>query len=170
MNQYDLYDIAAIYTIIRADPDGPDNQQVLSTLCKILSNEENYRYVNALRMELATIENLDSESFYFAFVENVYTYFSGFLKDERIFSTLLEATKNLLTATRESQEKTVVLADVLHNLPIDIANNNFQIPDTFWEREVSYYRKNWDKDFLVEQEALFLKRKSFWKRKKNRIS
>ncbi|MBP3300206.1 MAG: hypothetical protein J6M34_01725 [Clostridia bacterium] len=161
MTEYDLYDLAAIYLIIREKPNEQEYSEVLSSVCRVLSDIENYRYVNALRIELAKIQTLkNKELFRFVFTENVYTHFHGVLKDERVFLTLLEATKQLSEAIRTSPEKAVALADALHNLPVNIADNNFQIPDDFWNREVSYYRDQWDKNFLLDQEKLFLRKKS----------
>ena len=173
MTEYDLYDLAEIYTIIREAPNRQEYPQLLSSVCRILSDIENYRQDNALRTELAKIQTLNKEYYRFIFTENVYTHVHGRLKDELVVSTLLEATKQLSDAVQTSPKKAIALADALHNLPVDIADNNFQIPDDFWNREVSYYRDRWDKNFLLNHEKLFLRkkslRKSLWRRKRNRI-
>ena len=94
------------------------------------------------------------ELYAFTAVENKYCYFPlPFLKDEKIYMILIKACEHLLSAICEKNEAKIYdLADCLHNLTIVIAGNNYSIPKKFWKTEVKYYRKKWDKDFLIDAE------------------
>ena len=87
------------------------------------------------------------------FIENYYTYYPSFLKNEYIYSILSAALKELLIALNEGNlEKIADLADCLHDLPIIIVENNYSIPKKFWKVFIKSYRNKWNKIFLITEE------------------
>ena len=159
LSVYDLYDMSAIYKIIRAYPTYELNSSVLEKLLLVLKNNDSRYEYNQIRTSLSMISNLDTEKFFFVPTLNVYSYFPGFLKNESVYRVLIEATNKLLDCVKNDQVQiSVDLADCLHNLPIDIADNRFSIPPKFWKAEVLTFRKKWDTSFLCNEESLFSKK------------
>ncbi len=156
LSVYDLYDLSAIFTAIRENPKYDYNKTVLESVLMVFSRRNYHHNHNQFRIALQEISNLDKNIFFFVDTLNVYSYTSGFLKDEKIYSVLTKATQDLLgLINSEKWEQAEALADCLHNLPIDIAENKFTLPKSYWRAEFKYYRKNWDKSFLKDEESLF---------------
>jgi hypothetical protein len=147
---YDLYDLHAIFVNIRHFPDYELNETVLLNVIDVLNDQQNTMQFNQFRLSLGNIPSLKDEELYkFVFHKNVYTYYPTVLKDDYIHKVLIESCNSLLNAVKEKiRDKIVDLADCLHNLPIYIVENNLSIPKKYW-REVKYYRKKWDKKFLL---------------------
>lgn len=153
INIYDLYDLSGIFKNIRMYPNYDLNHQILTKCVGVLSNKESIQEINQFRTALCTIQGLDMAIYFFAGVQNVYVYFSGFLKKKTIYRLLIKACEELMIAiSEENIEKTTDLADCLHNLPISIVENNFSIPKSFWKSEVKFYRNKWNTTFLKEEE------------------
>ena len=151
LNIYDLYDLHAILINIRQWPKYDLNGEVIHKTIKVLKNWQNNNEINQIRTELQSITNLDVEIYKFVFVNNLYSYFPAFLKNNNIYMMLTEALEYLLKVIKDkNQEKIIDLTDCLHNLPIIIAENHFVVPKEYWDREVKYYRGKWDKDFLIK--------------------
>lgn len=159
IDYYELFDLHAVFIAIRSDPLRPQNKEVLLKVIGVLDKLKNICEFNQIRKALRTIENLDDQLQYFASVDNVYTYRPGFLKDELVCNVLTEGCKYLISAIAEkNEEKIYDYADCLHELPVIIANNGFNIPKYFW-KWVRSYRKRWDKEFLLEVEKSYRGRK-----------
>lgn len=155
---YDLYDLHAIFTAVRASPLSKINADVISKCIGVLKDRRINNEINQFRTALRTIDLSDTQGLYgFALVENKYCYFPlPFLKDEKIYLLLIKACEYLLKAINENGEDEIYdLADCLHNLPIIIADNKYSIPDRYWKNEVRHYRSKWKKDFLTEEQKLF---------------
>ncbi len=151
LHVYDLYDLSKIFVYIREYPEYKLNGEIVSAVINVLENRQNNHEFNQFRIELQKIPSLDREMYKFAFVENKYTYLPSSLKNEYIYLVLIECCNCLLEAVQENKEEKIwALADCLHNLPIFIVENKFTIPKDYWKHEVTYYRKNWDKNFLVK--------------------
>ncbi len=150
LSVYDLYDLHAVFVNIRQFPDDELNEAVLLNVIEVLTESRNTHQLNKFRLSLSNIPSLKEKELYkFVFYNNVYTFFPKTLNDAYVYKILIEACNCLLKAVMEKyREKVVDLADCLHNLPIYIAENNLSIPKKFWRREVKYYRKKWDKEFL----------------------
>lgn len=151
LNIYDLYDIHAILINIRQNPKYELNKEVITKTINVLKNWQNNQKMNQIRTALQSISSLDIEAYNFVYVNNLYTYFPSYLKNENIYIMLIEALECLLIAIEEKNiEKIIDLADCLHNLPIYLVENHFFVPKEYWNCEVKYYRKKWDKNFLVK--------------------
>ena len=149
LNIYDLYDLYAIFISIRTFPEYELNGEVLLKVIGVLKNRHKNHSINQFRIALRSIESLDKNKFYFVYVDNIYVYFSSFLKDKTVYKILIACCECLFHAVKSKNvEKIRDLADCLHNLPILIANNNLTIPISFWQQEAKFYRDKWDKNFL----------------------
>lgn len=154
---YELYDLYSIFVGIRSSPNNAINKEVLLSVINVLKNRHNSDELNQFRLALQPISVRDTEELYnFSLVENKYCYFPlSFLKDEKIYLVLIKACEKLLEAVNEKNtEKIYDLADCLHNLPIFITENKYTIPKKYWKNEIKYYRKKWDKTFLIEEQKL----------------
>lgn len=152
---YELYDLHAIFVGIRFSPMNAINEDILLSVIDVLKNRHNIDELNQFRVALQAISSRDTEELYnFSLVENKYCYFPlSFLKDEKIYLLLIKACEKLLEAVNEkNQEKIYDLADCLHELPIFLSENRYTIPKKYWKNEIKYYRKKWDKTFLVEEQ------------------
>ena len=151
LNTYDLYDLYAIFTGIRSNPDHPLNRTIIDRIISVLKDRESNEF-NQIRKAIQSAGKLPKDDIYsFASTENVYTYMPFILKDEAMYTVLLSVCKemkNVIIGT--NIEQITYLADCLHNLPIYIAESKGSIPNMFWKNEVAFYRKKWNKRFLAE--------------------
>lgn len=149
---YDLYDLSAVYKNIRMYPCYELNSIILDRILNLLYKHNEHSELNQIRKALRSISGLDNDMYRFAYIDNYYTYFPSLLKDDHVYSILIECTEELLDVFTNGNKKQIFeLADCLHNLPIDIVENKFQIPGNFWKFEVPTYRNNWDKSFLYRR-------------------
>ncbi len=151
INTYDLYDLYAVFAGIRFHPDHPLNEAIMERIIYVLNDRESGEF-NQIRRAIQSVGKLPKDDIYsFATVENVYTYMPFYLKDEAIYTVLLYVCKEMKNVIiRTNSEQIADLADCLHNLPIYIAESKGSIPKYFWENEVAFYRKKWNKRFLRE--------------------
>ncbi len=156
LSVYDLYDLASIFKNIRAFPQYQLHDKVLEKTLIVLQNKTDEYVFNQFRFAISSIPSLDENMYGFAFVENYYTYFPSFIKEKEILLLLQKSCSSLLEVVKmHNTERIMDLADCLHNLPIDIAENHLHIPQFFWKTSAKQYRKKWDKNFLLyEQKAL----------------
>ena len=153
LSVYDLYDLSGIFKNIRAFPEYPLNEKVLESAIFVLkAGQQKYRF-NQFRSAISSIPDIDKDVYGFAFVENYYTHFPSLLRDKDICLFLQVACNYLLQAINtHNTEKIVDLADCLHSLPVDIAENRFHVPKYFWKTVVKPYREKWDKNFLLYEQ------------------
>lgn len=164
LSVYDLYDLHAIFVNIRFSPCNEMNETVILKVIDVLKNRDSIIYGNKFRIAIQPINALyQNELYAFTSSENEHTYYPiGYLKDERIYTVLIKACEQLLIAVREKNEKKIYdLADCLHNLPIYILEKNYSIPKRYWIFEIGYYRRKWDKNFLIDEQKLFKSFKLF---------
>lgn len=157
LSVYDLYDLHAVFVNIRFSPSNEMNKEVVLKVIDVLKNRDCDDF-NQFRKALCPIyASYRDELYAFTSVENKYTYIpQPFLKDEKIYTVLIKACEHLLTAICEENEKKIYdLADCLHNLPIIIAKNHNSIPKRYWKNEIGYFRKKWDKNFLIDEQKRF---------------
>ena len=153
---YDLYDLSAVYTIIREKPTYEKNEEVLIRILEVLANRQQNNSHNQIRESLQRISKLDKNIYFFVETINIYSYISGFLKEERIYQVLIQATHELLCLIKSKKwVQVIALSDCLHNLPIDIAENKFRFPKSYWHENFVYYRKQFDSLFLKKEEIHF---------------
>lgn len=144
---YDLYDLYAVLSRVRFNPEYIFNEIILDYIVKLLENYEDSGS-NCIRKALRNISGLDKELYSFVFVDNYYTYVPFIMKDKNIYEILMKACKSLLlTVQCKKNDQVIALADCLHNLPVEIAQCGF-IPKHFWKYELQEYRREWDKAFL----------------------
>jgi hypothetical protein len=68
--------------------------------------------MNQIRTALQSISSLGIEAYNFVYVNNLYTHFPSYLKNENIYIMLIEALECLLIAIEEKNiEKIIDLAD-----------------------------------------------------------
>ena len=150
---YDLYDLSEIITMMRHYYKYERFNEVLEEIIKVLQDRSRNGEINIIRTALSNIQDLDRELFHFVYTQNVYTYFPGFLKDEKIYAVLIRAFLELQIVLKSKNDEQIFdLADTLHNLPNDISKN-LTIPKWFWSN-LKYYREKWDKDFLRNEQKL----------------
>ena len=158
LSVYDLYDLHAILVRIRFSPEDTVNHDVISKVIGVLTDNLNNSDdcdSNQFRSAIQSIKGLENNNLYdFAYVENKYSYFPlSSLKDEKIYTVLIHCCEELLCAIENNnREQILELSDCLHNLPIYIVENKFAIPKNFWKNEIEYYRKKWNKKFLVAEQ------------------
>lgn len=149
LNIFDLYDLYAIFVNIRYNPAHPSNEAIISKLLPIFTQKNGNVEANQIRVTLQELNICNQHEYSFVSCRNVYTYMR-FIKDENIYKLLRLACGELLKVIRSGNlERIEDLADTLHNLPLFLAENNLSVPKSFWDNEVKYYRKKWNRFFLA---------------------
>lgn len=152
IGKYDLYDISAVFTQIRSNPEYEWNIAVLDNIIYVLSNDENTFTENQIREALASIEELDNDIWYYVHHNNVYVN-HAILKNKAIYQLLIRICTELKTVVANRQfDRAYDLADAVHCLPEIIADHYFSIPKSYWKTHMYFYRKKWDKTFLHQEE------------------
>ena len=160
---YDLYDLHAILVRIRFSPKNTMNYDIVLKVIDVLTNKCENNDSNQFRIAIQSINGLENNDLYdFIYIKNKYSYYPvPPLKDENIYQVMISSCNELLRVISEKNEEQIFeLADCLHNLPILLVENKLTIPKIFWKNEIKYYRKKWNKDFLLmEQKRLKMIRK-----------
>ena len=152
LDRYDFYDIYASIVAIRSKPKAVYNIGVINSIKDAISKkqESNCMDTNIIRNALKTVENIDKDLFYWAYIQNAYTYGHRIEKDEFYYNFLLNAF-NLLSFCAENKEydRLGELADALHNIPHFIADGckNFRKSA---KRQFSFYDKKYKTDLWKE--------------------
>ncbi len=123
---YDFHDIHAVLTMLRAYPKKTYNEQVIQSVIHILSEPQidNTLDNNIIRKELRTIETIDKDCFWWAYVDNIYTYGLKVIHNEFCYFFLEKAFRKLLECSvTEDYKQLEDLADALHNIPIFLAED-----------------------------------------------
>ncbi len=145
----DLNDLHYIF-VVRVRPLSPDNEPVLRAVLEELNTE--LQSDNKFRQALMRLDGLEKERWRSLLYENRYSYVA-FIRDESVYRVLTTTLQELLNAVQgKNEDKIYDLADALHNLPTMINENGYKIPKFFWKREISTYRKKWDRCFLAEEQ------------------
>lgn len=151
LNIFDLYDLHAIFVNIRNNPTNSSNEAIISKLLQVITLKNENFETNQFRVALQELNIYDQQEYSFVSCKNVYTYIPCLIKDENIYRLLELACNELLKVIRNGNHEQVEdLADMLHNLPLLLAENNLSLPKSFWNCEVNYYQKKWNKLFLAE--------------------
>ena len=151
LTNYDLYDLYAVFLLIRAYPADKANALAVAAVKEIVDAPQGQLgRTNAIRSCLGNIPELDREKWYFAGTENVYTYVPSVLKDEKSYAILSACLEEMQKAMRSGNTDRIYdLADALHNIPLILAEGK---KDQFRaiHRMISYvYRPKWNKNFLT---------------------
>ena len=151
LNIFDLYDLHAIFVNIRNNPTNPSNEAIISKLVQIFTLKNENFETNQIRVALQELNICEQQEYSFVLCKNVYAYIPYLIKDENIYKLLELACEQLLKIIRNGNHEQIEdLADTLHNLPLLLAENNRSLPKSFWDHEVKYYQKKWDRLFLAE--------------------
>lgn len=121
---YDLYDLYAVLTALRAAPQKEYNVQIIQTVLRLLTEPQADNTIedNLVRRRLRAICNLDQELFRWVYTDNVYTYGVKIVKDEFCYSFFINGFRMLLEcAVHRDDQRLELLADALHNVPIYFA-------------------------------------------------
>ena len=155
LSVYDLYDLHAILVRIRFSPEDVANYDIISRVVDVLANNRENSGSNQFRAAIRSVDGLKNNDLYdFVYVENKYSYFPlSSLNDENIYAVLISSCEELLRAIADkNKHRMLELADCLHNLPILIVENKLTVPKSFWKNEIKYYRKKWNKNFLITEQ------------------
>ena len=147
---YDLYDLYAVFVLIRAYPDDKANALAVDAVKEVVDAPQGqFGHTNAIRSRLGNIPELDREKWFFIDTQNVYTYMPPILKEERAYALLSACLAEMQEAvTVGNPDRIYDLADALHNIPLILAKEK---KDQFRviKQMISYvYRPKWNKDFL----------------------
>ena len=150
LNNYDLYDIYAVFVLIRAYPEDNTNALAVAAVREVVDAPQGqFGRTNAIRSRLGNIPELDREKWFFVDTQNVYTWMPPILKDEKSYAILSACLAEMQEAvTCGNAERIYDLADALHNIPLILAKGK---KDQFRviKQMISYvYRPKWNKDFL----------------------
>lgn len=146
ITQNDLLDMKFVFCNIRISPAFYANERVLLALISELNSPLDSD--NKFREALSKVGVGDNNHWSFVYHRNLYAY-SIIIKDSLVYQVLGYSLEYLLECIRHADyEKVAAVADTLHNLPIDICENSYKIPPSFFENEVKYYQLHWDFDFL----------------------
>lgn len=155
---YDLYDLYAVLTALRAAPQKEYNVQIIQTVLRLLTEPQADNTIedNLVRRRLRAICNLDQKLFRWVYTDNVYTYGVKIVKDEFYYSFLANGFRMLLEcAVHRDDQRLELLADALHNVPIYFAEGCKNFKKTVkpqFSRYDGIYKTNLHKD-LSNQKA-----------------
>lgn len=157
LNSFDLYDLYAIFVNIRNNEYDVLNGDIVSKILDVLKNRTVNFETNQFRTALSTFDLSKQPEYSFVYTQNVYTYIPSLIKEEKVYELLEIVCEELLKIiSQHKYEQVRDLADVLHNLPLMIVEQNLSIPVDFWCSEIKYYRKKWNNSFLNDYEKKYL--------------
>ena len=89
LNNYDLYDLHAVFVLIRAYPADKANALAVDAVTEIVdAPQAQFGSTNAIRSRLGNIPELDREKWFFVDTQNVYTWMPPILKNEKSYAIL----------------------------------------------------------------------------------
>ena len=150
LNNYDLYDIYAVFVLIRAYPEDKTNALAVAAVREVVDAPQGqFGRTNAIRARLGNIPELDREKWFFIDTQNVYTYMPPILKEERAYALLSACLAEMQEVMRLGDTDRIYdLADALHNIPLILAEGKKDQLRVI-KQMISYvYRPKWNKDFL----------------------
>ncbi len=151
IGQNDLYDMTAVFKRIREDVQYPHNIIILQKVIDVLNTQNIYK-ANQIRNSIAEIPGLDQKKWYFVFHQNLYVH-EILLKDSRIVNLLKKICEDLIMAIKSCKyEYAKDLADMVHCLPDIIAENNLNIPRSYWRSHVQPFRARWNHNYLKNEQ------------------
>ena len=148
LTNYDLYDIYAVFVLIRAYPEDEGNAKAVAAVKEVVDAPQGqFGHTNAIRSRLGNIPELDRQKWFFVDTQNVYTYMPPVLKKEKSYAILSACLAEMQEAMGNA-DRVYDLADAIHNIPIILTKGGDSVCADI-AREISYvYRKKWNGDFL----------------------
>lgn len=155
LTNYDFYDIYWCIVLLRSEFQNGINRDYNHNVIKAIKNtieagqKNEIVEINSIRSVLSEIEELhNTDKWNWIHTKNVYTYGVRFIKDDLSYQILSACLDELLCClTAPNTEQLCDLTDALHNVPIILADQKKHIKKRI-TREISYYRKKWNKTFL----------------------
>ena len=150
LNNYDLYDLYAVFVLIRAYPEDKANALAVAAVREVVDAPQGqFGRTSAIRSRLGNIPELDREKWFFVDTQNVYTYMPPILRDEGAYAILSACLTEMQEAMATGNTNRVYdLADAIHNIPIILTKGGDSVCADI-AREISYvYRKKWNEGFL----------------------
>ena len=95
---YDLYDLHAIFVIMRFSPEDKVNCDIMSKVIEVLTDERENSDSNQFRVAIQSVCGLERNALYdFIYVENKYSYYPlPPLSDESVYAVLISSCEELL--------------------------------------------------------------------------
>ena len=153
MTKYDLYDIYAVIVYIRAYTNDTKNTEIAKAVKSLLDEPKgDCGSLNEVRRAVSAVEGIDREHYSWAFTENVYTYMPPVIKDELPYRVLSAGFAEIISAMESGDgERIYRAADAMHNVPIIFAENDIKEAKKQIKRESSFYRKEYNSEFLKDE-------------------
>lgn len=149
---YDFYDIHALICLVRSNPCKECYIPMLEAIIGYLEKEstDNGMEANAIRALIRPHVNEHDEMFKWVFVNNCYTANVRSIKNKTDYEILIAVLREII-AVKETgdMEKTVLLADAVHNIPCILVDE--AKPCKRIAGEISDYRKRYNKTFLKNE-------------------
>ena len=152
LDRYDFYDLYAVLVAFRSNPKAEYNVEVTKAIISVLEKQQDTNVVepNIIRNVLKTIDKIDKERFYWAYINNAYTYGHRVEKNKFYYDILLNAFRKILQSLeQQAYDRAFDLADAFHNIPIFIADKgeNFK---KFVKFQFYSYNKKYKADLWKE--------------------
>lgn len=148
---YDFYDLYALIIFFRADTDKVSQytkalEQIVSYMTEPAS--ENVLEFNTVRKILRSHVNETEEGLSWIWAENVYTGNVLIIKNGKYYNILVAIFQEMIQCARDKQ-RLWQLCDATHNIPTLLVAS--KKPKKIIKSMVRFYRKDYNKDFLVEE-------------------
>ncbi len=144
---YDLYDLHALITVLRASPDRTSLIPALKEIKSYIRKpDENGIQNNAVRKILLPYIPENDELLSWVHIMNTYTANIRIIKQKAYYDILSAVLEELIISLSESTEKTFLAADACHNIPLLLADE--KNPSKAVESMIKEYRKKYSPDFL----------------------
>ncbi len=152
MLNFDFYDIHAVLVAFRANPRSVQNTMITKAVISLIEAPQSDAIIdgNVIRGVLAELEDIDQDSYRLVYTRNVYTHGHRIIKEALAYQIMAVSFSELLKClNNENFDKFQDLADALHNVPVILADKT-KNTKLLIKKEISWYRKKWDKSFLKE--------------------
>ena len=139
LTNYDLYDIYAVFVLIRAYPEDEGNAKAVAAVKEVVDAPQGqFERTNAIRACLGNIPELDREKWFFIDTQNVYTYIPTVIRDETIYAILSSCPEEMLEVLKDRNKERIY----------DLAEGKKNMLHAVKQKISCVYRPKWHKDFL----------------------
>ena len=152
MLNFDFYDMYAVLVAFRANPRCVQNTAITKSVISAIETPQKDNTIedNSIRKALAGLEDIDQNFYRWIHTKNIYTYGHRIIKDALAYQIMTVSFSELLRCLNNGNfDQFQDLADALHNVPIILADKTRNTKRLI-KKEISWYRKKWDKSFLKE--------------------
>ena len=150
LNFFDLFDLHGIFVNVRNSKCNPLNEEIVHRTLQVIKSRNSDFEINQFRTALNSLDLSNHPEYLFVSIQNAYPHIPYLIKEEKVYRLLESACKDLLAAIGgHSYNQVEDLADALHNLPLLLAEHQLSIPESYWNHEIKWYRKKWNKNISV---------------------